>query len=124
MKHSMCRAKIHRATVTDGNPNYQGSITIGRNMLAASGIFPFEMVHVNNVSNGKHWETYVIPGEDGQIILNGAPSHHFKKGDIAVIMTFTEVVPSELADFKHTVVFVTNKNVVCEVEEKFLRDYL
>ena len=120
----MCRAKIHRATVNDCNLNYQGSITIGRNMLQASGILPFEMIHINNVTNGNHWETYVIPGEDGQIILNGSPAHHFSKGDIVVIMALAEVSPIELEDFKQTVVFVDVDNVVTEVETKQLVDYL
>ena len=124
MKFNMCRSKIHRATVTDGNLNYQGSITIGWNMLVRSGILPFEMIHVNNVTNGNHWETYVIPGEFGQIILNGSPAHHFKKSDIVVIMAMAEVSPTELEDFKQTVVFVDGDNDVTEVETKLLRDYL
>ena len=124
MKLNMCRAKIHRATVTDCNLEYQGSITIGRNMLQASGILPFEMIHINNVTNGNHWETYVIPGEDGQIILNGSPAHHFSKGDIVVIMAFSEISPIDLEDFKQAVVFVDVDNVVTEVETKQLVDYL
>jgi len=124
MKLNMCRAKIHRATVTETNFDYQGSITIGKNMLRVSGILPFEMIHVNNVTNGNHWETYVIPGENSQIILNGSPAHHFKKDDVVVIMAIVEVSPVELEDFKQTIVFVDGDNVVTEVETKLLKDYI
>ena len=134
MKHTLCRAKIHRAMVTDGNLEYPGSITIGRNMLEASGIVPFELVHVNSVTTGNHWETYVIPGEDGEIILNGAPAHHFKCDDIVVIMAFAELTPGELADFSQRVVYVENVyqywprypilNKVSKIEDKHMKDYV
>jgi len=125
MKHNLCRAKIHRATVTGGDKNYPGSITIGRNMLVASGILPFELVHVNNIENANHWETYVIPTEeDGVIQLNGAPSHLFLKGDLVVIMAFSEVTPVELENFTHTVVLVDPTNTVHKVETKLLRELL
>ena len=122
MKYTLVRAKIHRAHVTDGNCDYEGSITIGRNMLDASGILPFEMVHVNNVDTGAHWETYVIPGEDGQIILNGAPSHHFHKHDIVVIMALGEYVNNEISDFSQQVVYVDMSNSVLRIDYKKLID--
>ena len=124
MKHTLVRAKIHRATVTDGNKNYPGSITIGRNMIAAAGLLPFELVHINNVDTGAHWETYVIPGEDGQIVLNGAPSHHYHRGDIVVIMALADLVPNEVADFFQQVVYVDGWNKVTNVEQKHIKDYL
>jgi aspartate 1-decarboxylase len=124
MKHIMVRAKIHRATVTDGNKNYPGSITIGKNMLDDSGILPFELIHINNVDNGNHWETYVIPGKDREIILNGGPSHHFRKGDIVVIMAMAEISEVEVPDFVQRVVYVDSNNFVISTEDKRLRDLL
>jgi aspartate 1-decarboxylase len=58
----MIKSKIHRATVTDGDLNYHGSITICRKLMEAAELMPFEYVHVNNINNAAHWETYVIPG--------------------------------------------------------------
>ena len=124
MKHTLARTKIHRATVTGGSLEYQGSISIGRNLLRASGLLPFELVHINNLSNAAHWETYVIPGEDNQIILNGAPSRLFAVGDQVVILAFTEVMTEDINDFAQTVVFVDLKNNVTRVEHKEMKDYL
>lgn len=124
MKLTLVRAKIHRAIVTDGNKDYEGSITIGRNMMNAAGFLPFELVHVNNVDTGFHWETYVIPGEDCQIILNGAPSHHFHKSDKVVIMAMAELVPSEVADFSQRVVYVDSFNSINRIEEKLMKDHI
>lgn len=123
MKRIFVRSKIHRATVTDGNINYQGSITVGRNLLEASGILPFEFVHVNNINNANHWETYVIPGNDGEIILNGASARLFQKGDLVVIMALVELDNLEIHEFKQKVVFVDENNVVTGTELKKFSDY-
>jgi len=124
MKHTLARTKIHRATVTDGSLNYQGSITLGKNLIKASGLIPFELVHINNLNNAAHWETYVIPGEDNQVILNGPPARLFVPGDIIVVIAYSEFKESELYDFKQTVVFVDGKNNVTSTETKYMRDYL
>jgi len=81
-------------------------------MLYASHIEPYELVHVNNVDTGAHWETYVIPGDDGEIVLNGAPSHHFKAGDKVVIMAFAEIDYN--TDIIVTTVYVDEKNAVTD----------
>jgi aspartate 1-decarboxylase len=131
MKYNLCRAKLHRVSVTGGNLNYEGSITIGRDLMKAAGLQPFELVHVNSLENAAHWETYVIPGvegfEDGEIILNGAPSRIFQRGDVVVIMAFAQLSEGELADFLQRVVYVDSAwkpNVVTRIEDKSLRDYL
>jgi aspartate 1-decarboxylase len=131
MKLTLCRTKLHRVKVTDGNLNYPGSVTIGRDLIKAAGLYPFELVHINSLENVNHWETYVIPGvegyEDGEIILNGAPSHLFKKDDVVVIMAFAQLMESELADFSQRVVYVDSNwkpNIVLQVTDKHLRDYL
>ncbi len=93
-------------------------------MMSAAGFLPFEIVHVNNVDTGVHWETYVIPGEDCQIVLNGAPSHHFKRHDLVVIMALADLLPNEVADFSQRVVYVDNYNFVTKVEDKLMKDYI
>jgi aspartate 1-decarboxylase len=115
MNYNLCRAKIHKATVTSGNVNYSGSITICKDLLKAAGILPYELVHVNNVNSAAHWETYVIPGPKGEIILNGSPARLFQPGDPIVIMVFSEYTRLELEDFVHTTLLVNEQNQVTEV---------
>jgi aspartate 1-decarboxylase len=87
----MLRAKIHRATVTDANLEYEGSLTVDPLLLEASGILHYEQVSVSNLNNGERFETYVIYGEArrGIIELNGATAHLGKIGDRITIMSFT-----------------------------------
>lgn len=111
----MVKSKIHRATVTDGNLNYKGSITIDKKLMDAAKLRPFEYVHVNNVSNAAHWETYVIPGGDGQIILNGPPARLFQPGDQVVILSFSFLTEEEISSFTHVDVMVTKDNQITEL---------
>ena len=83
----MLKSKIHRATVTDANLNYEGSITIDRNLMKAADILPYEQVHVVDVNNGARLVTYAIEGESSEICLNGAAARLVNKGDIAVSYT-------------------------------------
>jgi len=112
-------AKIHRATVTEANLDYVGSITIDKALLEASGIQPYQQVHVNNVANGAHWETYVLEGEygKGDVCLNGPPAHHFKPGNIVVIVAYANIEPVELKDLNPLIVFVDSKNQITEVKK-------
>ena len=79
MLNLMVKSKIHRATVTDGNLNYNGSITVDETLMKAANLRPFEFVHVNNLSNAAHWETYVIPGKQGEC-AEGACCIQCKRG--------------------------------------------
>ncbi len=112
MKRLFVRTKIHRATVTDANLDYEGSISLCPELMRMAGLMPFEFVHVNNVANGVHWETYVIPGEPGQVVLNGPPAHHFKAGNKVVIFALAEVEQHSIPAFEHTVVYVNDDNSV------------
>lgn len=103
-------AKIHRATVTDANADYKGSIAICPELIAASGLMKFELVHINNVNNGNHWETYVIPGEPQSIVLNGPPAHLFSRGDIVVINRIENIPINELDTVTQTVIYVDAEN--------------
>jgi aspartate 1-decarboxylase len=115
MLNLMVKSKIHRATVTDGNLAYKGSITIDKKLMKAANLRPFEFVHVNNLSNAVHWETYVIPGDDGQIVLNGPPARLFQKGDKVVILGFSYLTNEEMSTFEHVDVMVTDANELTDV---------
>lgn len=93
-----CKAKIHRATVTEANLNYRGSITIDEALLEASGIVSFQYLNITNLRNGAFWRTYAMAGEreSGTICLNGPPAHHFEKGDLIIILAEVFIEPSEL----------------------------
>ena len=115
MINLMVKSKIHRATVTDGNLNYKGSITVDEELMKAAKLRPFEFVHVNNLSNAQHWETYVIPGKKGEIILNGPPARLFQPGDKVVILGFSYLTESEMVDFEHVDVMVDGENNITEL---------
>ena len=115
MRSIFFKNKIHRCIVTGADVNYHGSITVCRKLMEAAGLRPFEFVHVNNVNNAVHWETYVIPGDDGEIILNGPVARLFQRGDPIVIMALAELEDHEIPGFIHTDVFVNKKNEVIEI---------
>jgi aspartate 1-decarboxylase len=110
----MCKAKIHRATVTEANLNYVGSITIDRKLLEAADILPYEKVQVVNLNNGSRLETYAIAGEanSGIVCLNGAAARLVQKGDLVIIIAYALVEEKDLADFNPRVVFVDKDNRV------------
>jgi aspartate 1-decarboxylase len=108
----MLKSKIHRATVTDANLNYEGSITIDRNLMKAADILPYEQVHVVDVNNGSRLVTYAIEGESGEICLNGAAARLVNKGDIVIILSYTNVEDADLQDFHPRLVYVDAKNQI------------
>lgn len=112
-----CMAKIHRATVTEADLNYVGSITIDEELLEKSGMRPFQYVNITNLRNGVFWQTYIIAGPrgNGDICLNGPPAHHFQPGDKIIILAETWIEASELKDLDPVVVFVDEKNSITEV---------
>jgi len=112
------RAKIHRATVTEANLNYLGSITVDADLLQAADILPYEQVQVVNVNNGARLETYIIPGAPGSgvICLNGAAARLAQPGDILILITYAQLEPKELADFQPRVVFVDAQNRITSVQ--------
>jgi aspartate 1-decarboxylase len=113
-----CMAKIHRATVTEADLNYVGSITIDQDLLDASGIKPFQYLNITNVSNGFFWQTYAIAGERGQgdICLNGPPARHFQPGDKVIILAEAWIEPKELSELNPVVVFVDDNNKITKVQ--------
>jgi aspartate 1-decarboxylase len=109
---TVLKSKIHRATVTDANLHYVGSITIDRDLLDAAGIFPYEMVHIVNVNNGQRFVTYAIEGARGagDICLNGAAARLVHKGDIVIIIAYRQMEEAQMAGYQPTVVFVDEQN--------------
>lgn len=107
-------AKIHRATVTLAHLDYVGSITIDSDLLKATGLQQYQMVHINNVRNGAHWETYILegPAGKGDVCLNGPPAHHFQKGDLVIIVGYGQMKASDLKNHAPTVVFVDTNNKI------------
>ena len=108
---NVCIAKLHRATVTDADLNYIGSVTIAKEILKAAGLLPGQMVQITNVSNAVLWRTYIIEGARGQIVLNGPPARLFQKGDKVVILGEAWVEAKEAEKMKGpTVVFFTESH--------------
>ena len=117
----MFKSKIHRATVTDANINYEGSITIDSRLMKAADIIPYEQVHVLNLNNGTRFTTYAIEGGEGsgEICLNGAAARLGVKGDLVIILTYTNVPEEELKDYKPLIVHVNEKNeIVAKLDER------
>jgi aspartate 1-decarboxylase len=111
-----CMAKIHRATVTEADLNYVGSITIDEALLEASGMLPYQYVNITNVSNAVFWQTYIMAGKKGSgvICLNGPPARLFQPGDKVIILAEAWLEPKELKE--PVVVFVDDQNRVTEVK--------
>lgn len=116
----MCKAKIHRATVTETNLNYVGSITLDHDLLLAADILPYEQVHVVNVTTGARFETYAIEGEvgSGAVCLNGAAARLASPGDVVIVMSYALYSPEELATFSPRVVLVDARNRVVDARHE------
>lgn len=112
MLRTMFKAKIHRATVTDADLNYEGSITIDEDLLDASGIIPYEKVDIYNITNGARFSTYTIVGKrgSGDICLNGAAARMVQKGDLIIIVSYGIYDEEEIKNHKPVVVHVDSKN--------------
>jgi aspartate 1-decarboxylase len=114
MFKKMLHGKIHRATVTAAELHYEGSITVAGELLEASGIAEYELVHVVNVNTGTRLETYTIAGKQGEICLNGAAARLGAVGDKVIIMAYADLTPDEMRDFKPKQVLVNEKNRVVQ----------
>jgi aspartate 1-decarboxylase len=117
-----CIGKIHRATVTEADLNYVGSITIDETLAKAAGFKQFQKVTITNLRNGMLWYTYVMFGapDSGTICLNGPPAHHFAAGDLVIILAYAQVTPEELENLSVSggpvVVFVDGNNKITEIK--------
>lgn len=114
MTLTMLKSKIHRATVTEAELNYVGSVTVDSLLMKEAGILEYEKVQVVNINNGQRIETYTIAGEKGSgvICLNGAAARCASKGDKVIIMAYADMTEEEAMHFKPTVIFVDERNAV------------
>ncbi len=108
----MMHGKIHRATVTDANPDYQGSLTLDPLLMEAAGMLAFEQVHVLDVDNGARVITYVIEGEpgSGEVVVNGAAALRISRGDRVIIVAYAEMDEAEARVTRPRVVIVNERN--------------
>ncbi len=112
----LLKSKIHRAQVTGAELNYEGSMSIDRDLMDKVGLLPYERILCSNLANAARFETYAIPAERGsrQIILNGAAAHLGKPGDRVTIMSFTEVNSTKAKFWKPQVIVLGEKNAIVE----------
>ena len=117
MLRHFLNSKIHRATVTDANLNYVGSITIDEEFLELANIMEWEKVEILNINNGERFQTYVIKGQanSGCICLNGAAARKVQPGDKVIIVSYASLTPDEIEKHKPTVVMVDDKNKITEI---------
>ncbi len=111
---TMLKGKLHRATVTEADLNYEGSITVDENLLEAAGILVYEQVDVLNINNGQRFTTYTIPGKkgSGQICVNGAAARLVQKNDLVIICAYASMDAAEARDFDPKVVLLDENNRV------------
>jgi aspartate 1-decarboxylase len=110
MNLSMLKCKIHRATVTDADLSYEGSVSIDPTLIEAAGLLTNERVDIYNCNNGARFSTYVIPGKKGEICLNGAAARHVQRGDLVIICAYCGLDVKEAKKHKPKIVFVDAKN--------------
>ncbi len=116
----MLKSKIHRATVTGANVDYEGSITLDSVLMEAADILPFEQVHVLDVSNGSRLVTYAIEGTSGagEVVLNGAAARLVEPGDIVIVITYEDVPDEEARGHSPSLVYVDAENRVVRTGER------
>ena len=118
MRRTMLKSKIHRATVTEADLEYVGSITIDPILLEAADLLVNERVEIYNITNGERLATYAIPGErgKGEICINGAAAHKARKGDLVIICSYAEYEEEEARSLEPKLVFVDGENRIARVQ--------
>jgi len=116
MQRILLKSKIHRATVTDANLQYEGSLTVDEDLLRFADILPFEQIKIYNISNGERFDTYAIagPAGSGQICLNGAAARKGAKGDLIIIASYAHFDEKESAQFEPKIVLLDSGNRACQ----------
>ncbi|BCO09150.1 aspartate 1-decarboxylase [Desulfolithobacter dissulfuricans] len=120
MQRTLLKAKIHRATITEADLEYEGSLTIDRELMDAAGIVPFERVKVYNINNGERFDTYAIEGAPGSgvIGLNGAAARKGLVGDLIIIVTYVQVDEQELDGFRPVILLLDEQNKIKDKLDK------
>src|SRR5690606_13289586 len=116
MLRTMLKSKIHRATVTQADLHYVGSVTVDESLMAAADLLPGEQVAIVDITNGARLETYVIPGEAGSGIIgiNGAAAHLVQPGDLVILMSYAQMDEAEARSYQPKIVFVDADNKIVE----------
>lgn len=122
MQRIMLKSKIHRASVTDANLDYEGSITIDKDLMDEAEILPYEQVNIYNVTNGNRFHTYAIEGKRGSgiVCINGAAAHLAKKGDVIIIATYTAMDEAAAKQHHPISVYVNEENKVKDVRHQIM----
>jgi aspartate 1-decarboxylase len=110
MYRPFLRVKLHRATVTDANLEYEGSIEIDSDLLEEAGIVPYERVSISNLNNGERFDTYVLPGKKGEMCLNGPTARKGQPGDKIIIFAYCWLEDSEIKGHKPKIIKLDDKN--------------
>jgi len=120
MQRTMLKSKIHRATVTECELHYVGSITIDPDLLEAADVRDYEQVHVVDVDNGARFETYTIPGTrgSGEVVINGAAARLVHRGDTVIVISYASYDESELDRYQPRVVHVDRGNRILDVDDE------
>lgn len=117
MLRTVCKSKVHRATVTEANPEYPGSITLDAQLMKAADLAPYEQVHVVDVTNGARLVTYCIegPAGSGMVGMNGAAARLIAVGDKVIVISYAHVTPAELETFSPRIVLLDERNRVRDI---------
>lgn len=115
MRRRMMKSKIHRAIVTDANPDYMGSISLDPKLMHLADILEYEQVAVLDIDNGARFETYAIVGEPGEVCLNGAAAKLVDRGDKVIVITYADYEEAELETLVPTIVHVDSSNTPVDV---------
>jgi aspartate 1-decarboxylase len=116
MNITLLKAKIHRATVTGADIDYEGSISVDRDLLKVANLREFERVDIYNCNNGERFSTYIILGEPGQVALNGAAARKVLPGDEVIIASYAQMSEEEAESFQPTVVLVNKDNSIKSIK--------
>ena len=110
----LLKSKIHRATVTEADLDYIGSLTLDENLMNAANLNEYEKIQVLNITNGNRLETYIIKGDrgSGEVCINGAAAHLVKKGDLVIIASYCKLKESEVANHEPKIIHVNEKNEI------------
>ncbi|MGB9762336.1 MAG: aspartate 1-decarboxylase [Caldimicrobium sp.] len=116
MYRKFLKAKIHKASVTNKNLYYEGSLTLDSEIMEKAGLLPYEVVWVYNLNNGARFETYLIPGEKGEVILNGASARLGEIGDNLIIVSYAWISEADLPNFKTRLVYLKEGNEIAQIK--------
>ncbi len=118
MFRTFLKAKLHRATITAADPDYEGSISLDRAFCRAAGLLEFEQVDVLDIDNGARFTTYVIYGDAGQVQVNGAAARLVRPGDLVIVLAYCRLSPEQVDNHAARVVLMGPDNVIASVEDK------